>query len=596
MTSASPTTRTRPHDDPGTERWVPAGSLDEIRGDGPHPIAADGVDLVLLRTRAGLRVYEGRCPHQGALLGEGELDAGALVCRNHRWRFDAETGERLGGKACLRACPTRDEGGQLWVDVGALARTGPRAQATRAIDDLPGPRGLPVLGNMLSVDMEHLHEALEKWHAEHGPMFRVRFGSRNLVVISDPKLAEPLYRGRPDTFRRFRNVEPVFEELRMAGVFSAEGEAWRAQRRLAMEALSQRYLRGFYPTLAMVAGRFLRRWNEAADSGRTLDVADEFKRFTVDVTTLLVFGHDLNTLDRGDEDVLQRHLEHVFPALNRRLRAPFPYWRYVRLPADRRLDRALREVHAWLTSVIDGARRRLAADPERAGKPANFIEAMLSARDAEGRPFTDDVIFGNALTMLLAGEDTTAYTLAWAVHHLCDSPSAAAALRKEADTVMGDAEVPADLEHANRLTYAVAVGNEAMRLRPVVPIFSFEPLEDVVVGDVAIPRGTPIVMLSRIATREAARFDRPLEFAPERWVEAGAGGKAHDAAVHVPFGSGPRICPGRTLAILEMRVALATIYKSFDVERVGSTAEVTEVLAFTMAPRGLHVRLHRRPS
>jgi cytochrome P450 len=427
-------------------------------------------------------------------------------------------------------------------------------------------------------------------------MFRVRFGSRNLVVISDPKLAESMYRARPDTFRRFRNVEPVFEELRMAGVFSAEGEAWRAQRRLAMEALSQRHLRGFYPRLAQVAGRLLRRWNEAADSGRTLDVADEFKRFTVDVTTLLVFGHDLNTLDRGDEDVLQRHLEHVFPALNRRLRAPFPYWRYVRLPADRRLDRALREVHSWLTSIIDGARGRLAADPERAEKPANFIEAMLTARDAEGRPFTDDVIFGNALTMLLAGEDTTAYTLAWAVHHLCDSAAAAAALRKEADAVIGDARVPADLEHANRLTYAGAVGNEAMRLRPVVPIFSFEPLEDVVVGDVAIPKGTPVMMLSRIPTRDAARFERPLEFAPERWIEAGAGGKAHDAAVHVPFGSGPRICPGRTLAILEMRVALATAYGSFDVERVGQAADVSEVLAFTMAPRGLHVRLRRRAS
>jgi nitrite reductase/ring-hydroxylating ferredoxin subunit len=62
-------------------------------------VSAGGVDLVLLRTRSGLRVYEGRCPHQGALLGEGEIEDGSLVCRNHRWRFDVETGERIGGKA-----------------------------------------------------------------------------------------------------------------------------------------------------------------------------------------------------------------------------------------------------------------------------------------------------------------------------------------------------------------------------------------------------------------------------------------------------------------------------------------------------------------
>src|SRR5262249_41036010 len=154
----------------------------------------------------------------------------------------------------------------------------------------------------------------------------------------------------------------------------------------------------------------VRRWQRAADTGQTLDLADELKLFTVDVTTLLVFGHDANTLEK-DGDVLQDKLELIFPALNRRINALVPYWRLVRLPADRKLDRALAEMHRWLQEVITAARARLASEPDRAEKPTNFIEAMLAARD-EGRPFSDEVIFGNALTMLLAGEDTTAYTLA----------------------------------------------------------------------------------------------------------------------------------------------------------------------------------------
>jgi cytochrome P450 len=545
-------------------------------------------------------VYEGRCPHQGALLGEGELEGNALVCRNHRWQFDVDTGARVGGgsggKECLRACPVRLDGADVLIDIAPLMRPAARAMPSslRTLEDLPGPRGLPIVGNALHLDLERMHLILEGWAKTYGPMYLARIGSQKVLVISDPTLAEPMLRSRPDTFRRPVQVEKVFEEMMVPGVFSAEGEAWRTQRRLAMEALSQRHLRGFYPTLEQVARRLLRRWGEAADTGRVLDVADELKRFTVDVTTQLVFGHDLNTLEKGDEDILQRHLEHIFPAFNRRINAVFPYWRYIRLPADRRLSRALREVHVWLTSVIEQARVRLVDNPARAESPTNFIEAMLTARDAEGRPFSDGVIFGNALQMLLAGEDTTAYTLAWAMHHLSDNPEATASLRREADAVLGDALVPADLEQIKRLSYATAVANEAMRLRPVAPVFFFEPIEDVVVGGVAVPKGTTILSLLRMATLDPSRFHAPRAFTPERWIEGAASSKAHDASVHIPFGSGPRICPGRSLALVEMRLVLGSVYKNFEVERVGSTRDVRELLAFTMMPVGLRMRVRRR--
>jgi cytochrome P450/nitrite reductase/ring-hydroxylating ferredoxin subunit len=587
--------------DPGGDRsgetgkWVAIEGAGELRGDGPHAVSAGGVDLVLLRVGGGLRAYQGRCPHQGALLGEGEIEGSTLVCRNHRWRFDVETGKRQGGDQCLRACPVRQEGGAVLVDTTALTRAeAAPASPLRTLKDLPGPRGLPFVGNALQLEAGRNHINMEDWAAEYGPLYTFRFGPLTALVVSDPELAEPLYRARPDTYRRPSRIELIFQELGLAGVFSAEGEAWRAQRRLAMEALSQRNLRGFYPTLERVTRRLLRRWGEAADTGRELDVSDELKRFTIDVTTLLVFGHDLNTLEKGSEDVIQRRLEYLFPAIERRLNSVVAYWRYFRLPQDRRVDGAVRDIYAWLSSIIDQARATLASDPSRAAKPANFIEAMLAARDAEGKPFSNDVIFGNGLTMLLAGEDTTAYTLAWAMHHICDCASAADGLRREADEILGDAPVPADIDRASRLTYALAVANEAMRLRPIAPTAPFEPVRDVVIGDVAVPKSTTIFALSRAATRDAARFDSPMEFMPERWTRAEVEGKPHDAAVHVPFGSGPRMCPGRALALLEMRIVLATVYRHFDVQRVGASADVREVLAFTMAPAGLRVKLRRR--
>jgi cytochrome P450/nitrite reductase/ring-hydroxylating ferredoxin subunit len=559
---------------------------DEVGGPGPYALSARGVDVVLLRTASGLNAFQGRCPHQGALLGEGEIEGGALVCRNHRWRFSTETGRREGGPGCLIRHSVHEHEGQVFVELTGGAPEAAAAVPTRQIEDLPGPKGLPLLGNLLQLDVPRLHEILEGWAREHGPLYRYRMGTRWVVGVAEPALLEQVLRSRPEVFRRLSDIEPVFEEMGVGGVFSAEGAAWRPQRRLAMEALSPRHLRGFYPTLKTVAERLARRWR-AAPGAPGVDVVEDLKRFTVDVTTLLAFGHDVNTIEQ-DDDLIQRRLELIFPAFSRRLFALFPTWRLLRLPQDRRLDRALAEVKHWLRELVSRARDRVAADPSRAERPSNFLEAMLAARDDQGRPFSEDVLFGNLMTMLLAGEDTTAYTLAWAVHHLCDSPSSVVALRQELGARRG---APDDFEAASALAYAGAVANETMRLRPVAPIMFHDANVDTSIGDLHLPAGSRIVLLPRPPTRDARNFERPEEFRPERWLEPPA---AHEPSAHLPFGSGPRLCPGRTLALLEMKVVLATLYGAFDVERVGKKEDVRETFAFTMSPVGLRVRLRPR--
>jgi cytochrome P450/nitrite reductase/ring-hydroxylating ferredoxin subunit len=574
--------------------WKCLGRIDDLAGDGPFALTADGLDVVIARTEGGLRAYQGRCPHQGALLGEGEMDGNVLVCRNHRWRFDSATGERQGGPGCLVSCPVETRSGELWADVSPLLQLDNATMAAgRTLDDLPGPKGVPLLGNFLQMDIRRFHLIQENWAAQYGPLYQYRLGPNRIVGVADPKLNEAILRARPESYRRASNVEPVFREMGVDGVFSAEGAAWRSQRRLAMEALSHRHLRGFYPTLQTVTRRLRTRWEKKADAGATLDLADELKRFTVDVTTTLTFGHDVNTLEQGD-DVIQRRLGLVFPAFARRLFAILPTWRWIRMPADRRLDRALAELREWLGVRIDEARARLEKDPAQAEHPETFLESMIAARDSEGRPFPNEVIFGNAMTMLLAGEDTTAYTLVWAVHHLCDAPDAMSRLRAESDALRGGDAAPSDIETANRLVYAGAVANEAMRLRPVAPTILLEANHDVVIGDVAVPKGTWVALHTRPPALDEQNFGDPLAFRPERWLDAGATRGAHDPSANIPFGSGPRICPGRTLAQLEMKVVLAMLFGEFDVERVGSAGDVKELFAFTMAPVGMRIRLRRR--
>jgi cytochrome P450/nitrite reductase/ring-hydroxylating ferredoxin subunit len=567
-------------------------------GPGPHAVAAEGIDLVLLRTRSGPRVYQGRCPHQGALLAEGELDGGTLVCRNHRWQFDAETGARQGGPQCLVACPVEERGGVLSVDLSPLTVERQRAsgvrvvaRGTRQMDDLPGPKGLPFLGSVLDLELTRLQEITEGWAAEFGTLYQFRVGQHRTLVVSEPALTEAVLRARPETFRRATNVERVFEELGLNGVFSAEGSAWRPQRRLAMEALAQRHLTGFYPTLREVTERLRRRWEGAARRHEPVDVVEDMKRFTVDVTTSLTFGRDMNTLEHSGEDVMQRRLELVFPAFNRRIFAMVPLWRFVKLPRDRRLDRALVDLQTWLDGLVSEARARFAAEPGRAERPANFLEAMLSARDDSGQPFSARLIHANLMTMLLAGEDTTAYTLSWAIHQMCDSPASVAALEGELERVMGTEAVPPRMEEASRLAYSAAVANETMRLRPVAPLLLLEAIVDTAVGDVEVPAKTQVLILTRPPVRDPHHFADPEVFRPERWIDPVG---AHDPSTFLPFGSGPRICPGRSLALLEMKVVLAMLYQNFHVVRHGPASAVREHFAFTMSPTGLEVMLHLR--
>jgi cytochrome P450 len=452
----------------------------------------------------------------------------------------------------------------------------------RSLDGLPGPKPLPLVGNLYQIDPTRVHLIFQVWAGQYGPIYKVQLGPRRAVVISDGPMISELLRARPETYRRSAHMDRIISEMGIKGVFNAEGEAWRSQRKLMAAALAHRNLRQVYPCIKIVAARLKSRWERTA--GEPLDLVEELKRFTVDVTMLVAFSHDVNTVEQSG-DVIQRELEIIFPALNSRLFALFPIWRIVRLPSDKRLERALKNVRAWLSGLIDTARAGLKLDPDRA--PSNFLEAMLTAVNEEGEPFADDVIMSNLMAMVLGGEDTTSNTLAWAVHHLCDSPEWAAEIRREADQLLGPSDVAEDIEVANRLARAGAVADETMRLRPVAPVSFFDANVDTTLYDYLIPKGTTVVILPRIPATDQKNFVEPRAFRPQRWIEQHPG--AHEA--FAPFGLGPRMCPGRALAAIEMKTFLSMLYKSFDVDRVGRAEDVAELFGFTMSPLGLRVRL-----
>jgi cytochrome P450 len=462
----------------------------------------------------------------------------------------------------------------------------------RTIADLPGPPRLPLIGNAHQMRTARLHLIAEDWCERYGEVFRFDIGRRQAVAFSDLDEINSVLRRRPDEFRRWREVLRNAEEMTgTVGVFAAEGDDWRHQRRLAVTALNSNHLQRYFGVVRTATERLHARLARAAHEGRSWDISQDLTSFTVDVTSALAFGHDLNTLERGESE-LQAHIQRVFAMSARRLIAPVPYWRYFKLPSDRALDRSLAELRRAVIAFIEQARQRLTEQPQLREAPENFLEGMVAAQESDGT-FTDDEIVGNVFTLLLAGEDTTAHTMAWTIWFLSRMPEIQERWAEEARDVLGEDKLPGDYDAVAELSYGEAVVRESMRVRPVAPVIGVEPINDTIVADTQIPAGTRLLLLTRYAGRHAV--ERGEQFDPARWLEEQDGnGATPDQKSFLPFGAGPRFCPGRNLAFLESKTALAMIARSFELELDTSGGPVTERFSFTAIPQGLRVRLRER--
>ena len=458
----------------------------------------------------------------------------------------------------------------------------------RSLAALPSPRGLPLLGNALQLNPTRLHLVLENWCKELGPVYTISAGRKRMFVCSDPELLQTALRDRPERYRRYAPIESVIAEMGGNGVFSVEGEAWRPQRRLIMQALAPTHFRSYFPALQTITERLRRRWQHLAEAGEAVEMTQELVRYTVDVTTTLAFGEDPNTIDEPG-DVIQDHLARIFPMIMARINAPFPLWRYFKLPKDRALDESLKAVHRHVGQLIERQRRRMRDQPSET--PRNVLEAMLAASDKPGSGITDEVVSANVLTLLLAGEDTTAHTLAWTLLQLCADPKLQIRLRDAAIEVLGEARVCPTFEKVSGLDVFEAVAHEATRFKPIVPLIFLEPLADVVLGGVALPAGTPLFFVLRPAMLDEQHFGRADRFLPERWAQGHDSVQPHNTRAYAQFGAGPRVCPGRHLAGVELRLVLSMLSRNFSVELATDVADVSEVLAFTMMPSQLRVRL-----
>ena len=241
---------------------------------------------------------------------------------------------------------------------------------------------------------------------------------------------------------------------------------------------------------------------------------------------------------------------------------------------------------------IQKARHEIVVQPELKSQPENFLQALLAEQE-KTRAISDKEIYGNVFTLLLAGEDTTSNSISWALFYLMQHPHMYLKLREEADAVLAGNTVIQNVELLSELKYAEAIAMETLRIKPVTPTLFLESLEDQLINGLQLKKGVTIMMQSKVAQTSDVHFTEAETFMPERWL-AVADMPIHNIDVFRTFGAGPRFCPGKTLALHEMKMALSMIAKNFDLTLAVPVSEVKERFAFTMFPENLMLEIAKR--
>lgn len=434
---------------------------------------------------------------------------------------------------------------------------------------VPGPRYLTPFGAARAVRRDPLG-FMTDLARRYGDVVRIRMGPISSYAFFHPDAVRHVLRDRHERYVK----GPVIARVKVLigeGLFTSEGAFWRRQRRLAQPAFHRERIAGFVDAMVACTTERLERWAPAAHAGHTIDVAAEMSELTLTVVGRTLFGTDLS-MDAPEVGVALRAA--LAGTADRALRwmAP-PMW----LPThdNRRLRRSIAVLDRVVFDVI--ARRRHAAAPGD-----DLLGMLMTARDVDtGEGMTTRQLRDEVMTFFLAGHETTANALAWALSLVGRHADVEARLRAEIAGVLADR--PPTFADVPRLAFTRAVIDEAMRLYPPVWGIGRQTIAADEVQGVPLPTGSVVTLSPWVTHRHPAFWRDPDEFDPTRFLPGAAATRLPYA--YFPFSGGPRRCIGESFALVETVVVLAMLVQRYRLALPGDWAARPDV-SLTLRPAG----------
>jgi cytochrome P450 len=427
------------------------------------------------------------------------------------------------------------------------------------------PGSVPLAGHFLAYGRDPLGFVVRTVE-EFGGVVPIRFGPVPALLIAEPAAIEEVLVERNRDFRKSRAARRVGVVVG-DGILLSEGEVWRGHRRLVQPAFHHKRSASYGEVMVGETERMLAGWS----GGQTRDIHAEMVALTLGIVVRSILDSELEASDVAEVEQAAADLTDHFESRFNSLRFFLPD--LLPTPGNLRMRGAVRR--------LDGIIYRLIAARRASGARGTDVISMLLDAGGQGGGMSDREVRDELMTLFLAGHETTALALTWALYLLAERPAADATLAAESSAVLGGrlptiADVPS-------LRYTEAVILESLRLYPPAYAISREAVRATTIAGRTVSRGSVAFISVWAVHHDAARFEDPWSFRPERWLDGLA--QRLPRGAYLPFGEGPRKCVGASFAMQEAVLVLATIASRF---RLGAVSAEPVALrpAVTLRPAG----------
>ncbi|RLN90210.1 hypothetical protein BBJ28_00017463 [Nothophytophthora sp. Chile5] len=462
--------------------------------------------------------------------------------------------------------------------------------------------GLPLLGHTLELarnSHRFLDWLLDLCHSREGKPFVLKLlGKNDLMITAVPEHHEQILKTQFENFIKGDHLYEMLVDVAGPNVVIIEGERWKYQRKVLVNLFSTRVLREhMMPIVQKHTQVLLEIFSTAASDAKPIELGELLHRFTLDSFTEIGFGSQLGSLAAGREHPFGKALDdalHIAAARRFVLKWVWKAKRWLNVGSERQLHEAVQVMDSLVMRIISDAieQRSHRNDPNLDGQKAvrDIVSIILDRMQADGQSVEPSEVRSIALLSLIAGRDTTANALAWLLHMLHEHPNVEGKLRAELlarfpKLATSEDYVPS-VEELQHLPYLEATISEVLRLFPIFPYTSRQCIKDTVFPDGTFVREGTDIGLPHYAMARLPSVWGPTaaEFIPERFLDSETGEVLDiPAATSSAFGAGPRVCVGRRLATLEMKLVVASIVGRFHLTEVpGQDVGYKVALSLTM--------------
>lgn len=404
----------------------------------------------------------------------------------------------------------------------------------------PGPRRSFPLSGILAY-RRGPHIFFENLARRYGDISYFRFSGLDAFMINHPDYIKDVLVTNHQHFKKGLALQRA-KRLLGEGLLTSEGEFHRRQKRLAQPAFHRQRIASYGEIMTDYGARASARWHD----GETLDIAEEMMRLTLAIVGKTLFDADVES-DTEEVGEAMNVVMGLFDTLT------IPFFELLEklpLPQMQRFKKARAQLDRIIYRLIE-ERRRSGADR------GDLLSMLLLAEDEEAHSggMTDVQVRDEALTIFLAGHETTANALTWTWYLLSQHPAVEAKVHQELQTVLGPR--PPTVDDFPRLRYTEMVLAESMRLFPPAWAIGRLAIEECMIAGYSVPVGSLVLMSQYVMHRDARFFPEPERFDPERWTPAAR--ESRPQFSYFPFGGGPRRCIGEGFAWLEGVLLIATL-------------------------------------